>query len=252
MNTAHWIQHFLANRDTFHAPSMSPDGSRLPDHLKVPLRDSLAVFQLGESGGGTRLKRYVRRVVPEEKLAGYEAAVDLFVAEEQRHARLLAEVVAYLGGKCLQKQWSNSVFRWLRNHFGVEFNIQILLIAELIAEVYFGLLYRKCSDPAVRAVSRRLLQDEMRHIAFHTEFLRERLEAMPLWWSLPWRLQFWCCHRITCCVVAWDHRRCFAALGITPLEVARTAFKTGTRFLRRLATPQRLWLARPSPTPARS
>jgi hypothetical protein len=98
----------------------------------------------------------------------------------------------------------------------------------------------------VRAVSHRILCDEMRHIAFHTEFLRERLEAMPAWWRLMWRAQFWCCHRITSCVVAWDHRRCFGALGVAPTSVARMAFKTGTRFLRRLSEPQKLWLARPS------
>lgn len=194
--------------------------------------------------------RYVQHVVPEEKLAGYEEAMGLFIAEEQCHARILATLVQHLGGQCLQKQWSNSVFRWLRNHFGVEFNIQILLIAELIAQVYFGLLYRKCRDTAVRAVAHRLLQDEMRHIAFHTEFLRERLEAMPVWWCVLWRTQIWCCHRITSCVVAWDHRKCFAPLGTSPQEVTRMAFKTGGRFLRRLAKPQLLWLARPESAPA--
>jgi hypothetical protein len=248
MNTTRWIQYFLANRDTFRAPPMPPDGSALPHPAKKQLCDSLATFQLGESGGGTRLMRYVRRVVPESSLAGYEEAVALFIAEEQFHARILADLVRHLGGQCLRKQWSNSVFRWLRNHFGIEFNIQILLIAELIAEVYYGLLYRKCCDPAVRAVCHRILCDEMRHIAFHTEFLRERLEALPGWRRALWRAQFRCCQRITSCVVAWDHRRCFAAFGVAPVEVARMAFKTGTRFLRRLSNPQSLWLARPHPT----
>ena len=247
MNTTRWIHHFIANRDTFHGPPMPVDGSALPHPIKTPLRDSLATFQLGESGGGTRLMRYVRQVVPEDKLAGYEEAVSLFIAEEQWHARILAELVRHLGGQCLEKQWSNSIFRWLRNHFGVEFNIQILLIAELIAEVYYGLLYRKSGDPAVRAVSHRILCDEMRHIAFHTEFLRERLEAMPRWWRSLWRAQFWCCQRIISCVVALDHRRCFISLGIAPVEVARMAFKTGTRFLRRLSRPQSLWLAHSGP-----
>jgi hypothetical protein len=250
MNTTHWIKHFLANRGTFNPPTMPPDGSALLDDKKRPLRDSLAIFQLGESGGGTRLMRYVRLVVPEERLPGYERAVQLFIEEEQWHARVLAELVHHLGGQCLRKQWSNSTFRWLRNHFGVEFNIQILLIAELIAEVYFGLLYRRSSDAAVRAVSHRLLSDEMRHIAFHTEFLRERLEAMPAWRRILWRAQFACCHRITSCVVAWDHRRCFASLGVNPFEVARMAFKTGSRFLRRLAQPSIPCLPRPHPAPA--
>jgi hypothetical protein len=252
MNTERWIQHFRDNRDrhAFRKPPMPENGCALPDELKLPMRDSLAIFQLGESGGGTRLMRYVRRVVPQERLAGYEEAVALFVAEEQWHAHILQDLVGYLGGTCLQKQWSNSVFRWLRNHFGVEFNIQILLIAELIAEVYYGLLYRKSGDPVVRAVSQRILSDEMRHIAFHTEFLHERLEAMPAWWRLMWRAQFRTCQRVTACVVAWDHRGCFRALGLRPHEVAQMAFRTGDRFLRRLVMPQSLWQARAEPATA--
>lgn len=249
MNTHRWIQHFKANRGTFQPPVMAPDACALPQLIKTDLRDSLAIFQLGESGGGTRLMRYVQRVVPEKNLAGYEEAVALFIAEEQFHARILAKLVKYLGGDCLQKQWSNSVFRWLRNHFGVEFNIQILLIAELIAEVYYGLLYRKSNDPAVRAVCHRILSDEMRHIAFHTEFLRERLDSMHAWRRLLWRAQFWCSHRITSCVVAWDHRRCFRALGVSPVDTARMAFKAGNRFLRRLSKAQTLWVARPDGVP---
>ena len=240
MNTQIWTQHFIKNRAQFVMPTMSPPPA-LPDAVKIPVRRSLAVFQLGESGGGTRLMNYVRKVVKAEKLAGYEEAISLFVQEEQRHARILAEVVLYLEGTLLQKQWTNSIFRWLRNHFGVEFNIQVLLIAELVAEAYFGMLYRRLEDKPLRACCHRLLLDEMRHIAFHTEFLRERLEAMPRWWRVLWRTQFWLLHRVTAIVVAWDHRDCLAAVDISPAEFCRMTWKTGDRFLRRLIQSQKLW-----------
>jgi hypothetical protein len=96
----------------------------------------------------------------------------------------------------------------------------------------------------VRAVCHRILADEMRHIAFHTEFLRERLQTMAPWRRGLWRAQFWCAHRVTSCVVAWDHRRCFRALGVPPADAARMAFKAGSRFLRRLTVPQTMWAAR--------
>jgi len=240
MNTHTWTHHFITNRDRFVMPELGRNET-LPEHVKTPLRRSLAVFQLGESGGGTRLMTYVRKVVRADKLTGYEEAVQLFVEEEQRHARLLAEMVRYLEGDLLQKQWTNSIFRWLRNHFGVEFNIQVLLIAELVAEVYFGMLYRRLDDKPLRSCCHRLLSDEMRHIAFHTEFLRERLEAMPAWWRSLWRAQFWCLHRITAAVVAWDHRDCLAAANVGRLEFCRMTWKSGSRFLRRLRGPQKLW-----------
>jgi hypothetical protein len=246
MNTPRWTQHFLHNRQQFTEPSLPHDGTHLPDHVRRPLVRSLAIFQLGETGGGSRLMHYVRQVVQIDQLKGYEESVGLFIEEEQYHSRLLDRLVRYLGGQTMEKQWTNSIFRWLRNHFGVEFNIQVLLIAELIAEVYFGLLYRKSHDPLVKICCHKILGDEMRHIAFHTEFLRERLEAMPAWWRRLWRAQFWCLQRVTACVVAFDHRDCFLSLETHPLEVARMAFKTGDRFLRRLQTPQTLWLAKSS------
>ena len=154
------------------------------------------------------------------------------------------KLVTHLGGACLDKQWTNSVFRWLRNHFGVEFNIQILLIAELIAEAYFGTIFRRCPDAAVRACCRKILADEMRHLGFHGEFLRERLEEMPAPWRLLWRLQFRLFQCATCAVVAFDHRACLCALGVSPVEFAGMAVRAGSRFLRRLAKPHTLWLAR--------
>ncbi len=181
MNTHIWTQYFIKNRNRFTEPDMPLNSSGLPDSVRLPLVRSLAIFQLGESGGGTRLMHYVRRVVNSEQLAGYEHSVGLFIEEEQYHSRLLARLVNYLGAECLTKQWTNSIFRWLRNHFGVEFNIQVLLIAELIAEAYFGSLYRKSCDKALRTCCHKILSDEMRHIAFHAEFLRERLEGNPLW-----------------------------------------------------------------------
>lgn len=240
MNTQIWTRHFVVNRERFVMPELGKNES-IDNCAKEPLRRSLAVFQLGESGGGTRLMNYVRKVVKAEKLAGYEEAVQLFVEEEQRHARLLAEMVRYLEGSLLQKQWTNSIFRWLRNHFGVEFNIQILLIAELVAEVYFGMLYRRLDDLPLRKCCHRLLADEMRHISFHTEFLRERLETMPRWWRTLWRAQFWCLHRVTAVVVAWDHRDCLRAMKVGRLEFCRMTWKTGARFLRRMLSPQKLW-----------
>lgn len=243
MNTHIWTQYFINNRNRFVEPPMPSNSSGLPDSVRVPLVRSLAIFQLGESGGGTRLMRYVRRVVNADQLAGYEHSVGLFIEEEQYHSRLLAGLVNYLGGECLTKQWTNSIFRWLRNHFGVEFNIQVLLIAELIAEAYFGSIYRKSSDKVLRACSHKLLSDEMRHIAFHADFLRERLEGKPIWWQTLWRGQFRVIHLAACAVVAWDHRECFRAIGVTPLAFARMALKAGSRFLRRLEKPHTLWRA---------
>ena len=144
MNAQQWIRHFENNRRAFDEPDWSSEilaNSPLADDPRLPLLiRSLATFQLGESGGGTRLLRFVER----ETGAGndYLSAMELFVAEEQYHAELLAHVILYLDGELLSHHWMNGIFRRARSLVNLEFNVQVLLTAELIAEAYYGFLHR--------------------------------------------------------------------------------------------------------------
>ena len=231
MNTQYWITHFEAN--SRHALKL-PDGPcALPDAVRLPLARSLAVFQLGESGGGTRLRRYARKIAPMERFRGYQRALDLFVAEEQGHSELLGRVVDHLGGTRLARQWSNSVFRSLRVLVNLEFNIQVLLTAELIAEVYYGTLHLRCEDPVVRAMARKILRDEMKHLRFQREFLSERAGTFSDVQRRLWEAQFRVIHMVTSWVVAWDHRACLLAIGSSPAKFRRASADAMGRFMRR-------------------
>ena len=234
MNTPKWIQHFEANTRLNHEMQLPDMPCALPEPTRNALARSIAIFQLGESGGGTRLRRYTRSIASLERLQGYERAVDLFVAEEQSHAALLARAVVHLRGTLLQKQWSNSVFRWMRNLVNLEFNIQVLLTAELIAEVYFGLLSLRCSDPVVQNVARKLLRDEMGHLSFQRAFLFERLITLTPAMQRVWRWQFRAIHMATAWVVSWDHRDCLRALNVTPSAFRARAAQCWVNFQSRL------------------
>jgi len=234
MNTQHWISHFEANTRLNHALHLPDTACDLPDHVRSPLARSLAIFQLGESGGGTRLRRYTRSITSLENLQGYQRAVDLFVAEEQSHATLLARTVKHLRGTLLQKQWTNSIFRWMRDLVNLEFNIQVLLTAELIAEVYFGLLSLRCSDPVVQTVAKKLLRDEMGHLSFQRDFLFERLKTLAPAVQRLWRWQFKAIHFATACVVSWDHRDCLRSLNVTPADFRSRALRCWQSFQSRL------------------
>ena len=234
MNTQHWINHFEANTRLNHELPLPGTACDLPEHVRTALARSLAIFQLGESGGGTRLRRYTRSIASLENLKGYQRAVDLFVAEEQSHASLLARTVTHLRGTLLQKQWTNSVFRWLRDLVNLEFNIQVLLTAELIAEVYFGLLSLRCSDPVVQTVAKKILRDEMGHLSFQRDFLFERLKTFPPAVQRLWRWQFQAIHLATACVVSWDHRDCLRSLNVTPADFRARAARCWQSFQSRL------------------
>ena len=234
MNTQAWITHFARNtrlNDTLDLPT---EACTLPDHVRIPLAASIATFQLGESGTGSRLRRYAREVAPLENFRGYQRAIDLFVAEEQSHSRLLARTVEHLRGTLLTKQWTNSVFRRLRFLVNLEFLIQVLLTAELIAEVYFGTLYLRCDDPVVKRVAHKLLRDEMKHLAFQRDFLSERVATFNPLGRWLWKAQFQAIHAITCTVVAWDHRRTLNALGIRPTDFRQRCLQAWGRYQERL------------------
>ncbi len=234
MNAQHWISHFETNTRLNHELSFPPAACTLPEKERKALVRSIAIFQLGESGGGTRLRRYTRSIASLENLRGYRRAVDLFVAEEQSHAALLARTVAHLRGTLLTKQWTNSIFRWMRDLVNLEFNIQVLLTAELIAEVYFGLLALRCTDPVVQTVAKKLLRDEIGHLSFQRDFLFERLKLLPPAVQRLWRWQFRAIHFVTAIVVAWDHRDCLRALKITPSDFRARAVKCWRSFQSRL------------------
>jgi hypothetical protein len=234
MNTQHWITHFEANTRLNHELQLPDTPCTLPDEIRQPLARSLAIFQLGESGGGTRLRKYTRSIASLESLSGYQRATDLFVAEEQSHAALLARTVTHLRGQLLQKQWTNSVFRWLRDLVNLEFNIQVLLTAELIAEVYYGMLALRCRDHVVQTVSKKILRDEMGHLSFQRDFLFERLKTLTPAMQRVWRWQFQSIHFATAIVVAWDHRDCLRTLNIKPADFRARASQCWHSFQSRL------------------
>lgn len=234
MNTQHWIHHFETNATIHDQICFDDMGCTLADEIKRPLAHSLAVFQLGESGTGSRLRRYAREVAPLENFRGYQRAIDLFVCEEQAHSRLLGRMVHHLGGKLLEKQWTNSVFRRLRFLVNLEFAIQVLLTAELIAEVYYGTLYLRVQDDAIRKSCRQIVKDEMKHLEFQRQFLAERLTTFTPAGQYLWTLQFRLIHALTTRVVAWDHRHCLKALGMEPSSFIQRCHQAQDRFQSRL------------------
>jgi len=234
MNAAHWIERFEQNRNhsRWDEPMWGQLRCELNDAARLLLIESLATFQLGESGGGTRLRRFVEtHVSTRNNSSNYLKAIDLFIAEEQRHAKLLARAVHYLGGELKTKHWINSIFRGVRSRVNAEFNIQVLLIAELIAEAYYGLLYQNVPDHPIRSLCGEILRDEIQHVAFHRDFFREvHGGRLPITTAI-WALQFQAIFAATEVVVWADHGKCLHEFGVTRREFQGKARGCCRRFL---------------------
>ncbi|WP_326569687.1 ferritin-like domain-containing protein [Amycolatopsis rhabdoformis] len=125
---------------------------------------SVQRFQVGESGDGANL---IAKAKPQ-----WREVSRLFVAEEQNHARMLAELLEAAGATTIRSHWSDSVFVALRRAMGLRLELMVLLIAEVVALSYYKALRDGTTDPLTREVAARILADEERHVPFQVDQLR--------------------------------------------------------------------------------
>jgi hypothetical protein len=220
MNSTYWLTYFQRNRLGRAEPEWESPLSR-PSSLAAKIAASLSHFQLGESGEGSCLFAKARDAYPDD--TNYHAALDLFIKEEQEHARLLSRLVGRLGGRLIARHWTHTLFRLLRRALGATFEIQVLVIAEVVGTSYYRLLGRHFADPVVRHVCELLLRDEAKHIEFH----RDRFATDQRRW-LPWKRTAWAAQFqmlfLGATAVAWaDHGSALRAIGGTRREFVREA-----------------------------
>ncbi|MEU9341525.1 ferritin-like domain-containing protein [Streptomyces sp. NPDC048278] len=174
-------------------------------------------FQVGEDGDGGNLIGKADQAGD----ADYGAAVRLFVAEEQNHARLLARLLAAGGVPTLAGHWSDAVFVRLRRLMGLRLELLVLMIAEVVALRYYRALRDGTDDALTTEVAGRILSDEERHVPFHCDRLHASLAELPRAVRRPvmglWRLLL----LAVCAVVATDHGPALRRLGTGRLRFVR-------------------------------
>ncbi|MEA3187296.1 MAG: hypothetical protein QOD99_1126 [Chthoniobacter sp.] len=235
MNSQRWLAYFQNNRLNRVEPQW-----HLPCPDEVPMRKklarSLSHFELGESGEGRFLLKQARQYAEAANDPAYFEALALFIQEEQEHGRLLRELVKRFDGNLTHRHWTHSVFRLLRRAFGLDFEIQVLVIAELVGTAYYRLLHLRGRDPALDQACALVLRDEAKHIEFHCDRLamlhRELLPCERALWCWQFQALFLGAAR-----AAWlDHAECLLALGATRHEFLREARKECIAFLRKLCS----------------
>ncbi len=208
-----WLKYFEYNRD--HRREISWErGVTVEPAMRASLVHSLQRFQVGESGEG----RHLRKQAATTNDPVYMASIELFIKEEQEHARLMAEALQRLGAKLLRHHWSDACFILLRRLFGLNQELLVLLMPEMIAKRFFRALHDGVKDPVLRAMFAQIMHDEEGHLAFHVEFLQRALTGL----SVParilqrtvWRWLF----RAACLVVMWDHRGILKQVAVSPAK----------------------------------
>jgi hypothetical protein len=104
-----WLHYFQGNMQQRMSIPWEEEIFVTPE-LRKPLLRSLQRFQVGEQGEGLHLIKAATRTHDPD----YQAAITLFIKEEQEHSRLLARAIEGMGGNLLKHHWSNTCFVFLR------------------------------------------------------------------------------------------------------------------------------------------
>jgi len=231
MNSQQWLNYYQRNRVDRPEPKWNSP-SPLDRNAQGILGHSLSHFQLGETGEGKVLISGARREVGDD--ACYIEALKLFVAEEGEHARLLERMVRRFGGEIIQRHWTHALFRLVRQALGFKFEIQLLVIAELVGTAYYRLLRARTRDSVLDETCALLLQDEAKHIEFHADWLGNFMaRLLPLEYAV-WAMQFQVLFTAAAYVAWIDHRRALRFSGSSRREFFREARGECIRFLRSL------------------
>lgn len=205
-----WTEYFAENRERRLAINWQ-SGIALEDDRKAAFVASLQRFQVGESGEGNHLKQCAAQTGD----ADYCRAIELFIAEENYHAQMLEQVLRCLKAPTLKGHWSDFAFIVIRRFSGLEMELMILLVAELIAKRYYRALHDGTRDENVRAMCVQILRDENAHVTFHCDTLSRSFagqSSQKRAWTRFWWKRF---YRFVCRIVAWDHRGVLQAAHVT-------------------------------------
>ena len=231
MNSQYWLAYYQQNRSNRPEPKWNSP-SPLDVCTQRVLARSLSHFQLGETGEGTFLLDGACKEVSDDGV--YLEALQFFIAEEGEHARLLERLVLRFGGRTIRRHWTHTLFRLVRRRLGFRFEIQVLVIAELVGTAYYRLLKARTRDLVLDDTCGLLLRDEAQHVEFHAQWLGEFLSRLLPLEAGVWRTQFQALFSAAATVAWIDHCDALLAAGASRREFFRQARLECIRFLHHL------------------
>ena len=190
-----WREFFASRKER---PLPAVEGHARYADFPDSLARSLAIFQLGESGGGTIIEQARRSRLPQID-DDYAESMALFVREEHRHADVLAVCVKQLGGELIESNWTARLFVGARRLIGLRMKVLVLLAAEVVGICYYHFLAKRLAATPMGAWLSELVADEQSHLDFHCQFLRGQADR-------PWKRRLF--------MIVWRVTMLFAAIAV--------------------------------------
>jgi hypothetical protein len=173
-----WLNHFEYHAEQPRGAARGLMGALRPEERRL-IAGSVATFQLGEQSDGSGLLRAAYRFAAAHGDELLPRITELFIREEQRHARLLRAFMDEHGirAKCLH--WTDAIFRRVRRLAGFELYLHVLITAELIGNVYYRALESVTGCQRLRDLCRTLNADQLAHIGYESELILELRARKP-------------------------------------------------------------------------
>jgi len=222
VTAADWLAYFQQNHSQLLPINWQQTGGFTPQEQKR-FRQSIAIFQLGESSEGHRLMRTVRAWVAQGADPVWVDVFKWFVREEQRHAADLGRLLDREQLPRLRHHWADAAFRWLRGGMNWELALAMLLTAEVMGLLYARALQGATDHPIAQAVAWQIEWDESQHLQMQGQLLAQlRRGRSPLHQKLTHVAHRWFL-TLTLGAVWLDHRPVFRAAGWTFRSFAQAA-----------------------------
>jgi hypothetical protein len=251
MNYAKWIHYFSHNERNRPEPDWSAPLAIDPKQFG-PLVRSLEQFRLGDGGGPASLIAYDAEGF-RSSTAEMRTIVDAWFREEAGHARLLGCAVKRFGGRHITAHWSFTAFCLCRHLTCVRFELQVLLLTELVSTAYYRMLRKYSPDAPLAAMCELILRDEAGHVVFHRDRLAGAGGRRRGWRGLVWAAQFQLFGYAAATMLWVNHGPCLRSLGCSRTEYFLDVTRQLRRFifsLRRAAAPVPIapqWASNTSP-----
>lgn len=161
----------------------------------------------------------------------YANAMQLFVAEEHRHAEILAICVRNLGGSLIRTNWTAKLFVFARRLIGLRLKILVLLAAEVVGICYYHLIATRLPHSRLQSLLAQIADDERAHLHFHCAFLRT--QTIGAWHRTLFRVTWRVTMTAAAVVVLIDHRNTLRDLNL-PFGVVWRRWMAYSRHAERL------------------
>ncbi len=179
-SSAEWRDYFIANGAELGEIRWN-DVAITPEE-RADIGESLAAWALGESSDGAHLRAAARRYGEDAGDTDFAAAIDLFIAEEQRHGATLGAYLDHVGVPRKTTDWGDTLFRacryWLPN---METWTTPVVMVETHALVFYNAIRRATKCPVLQQICKQILADEIPHLRFQCERLAQLLRDRPRW-----------------------------------------------------------------------